>query len=294
MTIHELQSLVPLAKAQFIETYQDSATLIQDTDVHILAKKDRTAKRQQIVDYCKARLTEDMPNEGESVIGKEHNAVILHAHTFKNADRFKHVLWHELGHVYSMSLSKELFDEIEADMLADHDTLIRNGMAVWSEFVAETIAYIVEDADPMPYPYQQIDIMVCLMDEAVNSGNLQPYPLALFMAMAFEDPTILAWSAANDNAVPGVDHCDDDVIPLLKNLTNSLGRQWEKDDYLRIDRQHLEEIGECVNDLWTYCYEVGSLRRHLGRMTAANVKACKTHDCETHAATTGRAHCKNP
>lgn len=68
MTIHELQSLVPQAKAQFIETYPDSATLIQDTDVHILSKKDRTAKRQQIFDYCKAQFREDKPNEGEGII----------------------------------------------------------------------------------------------------------------------------------------------------------------------------------------------------------------------------------
>lgn len=264
MTIHELQSLVPQAKAQFIETYPDSATLIQDTDVHILSKKDRTAKRQQIFDYCKAQFREDKPNEGEGIIGETHTAVILYAHTFKSPTHFKHVLLHELGHVYSLSLIKELLDESEADTLANRDTLIRNGMCFWSEFVAEAIAYIADDADSIPPAWHEIARLKQLIDEALYSGYLDPYTLAFYMAMSFENPSIIAWSEAHGNQVPLSDHCDDEAIALISTLSHVLGKQWEKDDYIQIDRATLESIGQCVDNLWDYC----SRREGMSRLRA--------------------------
>ena len=262
MTIHTLQSLVPQVKAQFIETYPGSTAIIQSTDVRILSERNRTAERQKIFDFCKARFRDDKPNEGEGVIGAAHAAVILYAHTFKSHTRFKHVLLHELGHIYSLSLIKELFHESEADTLANRDTLIRSGMCFWSEFIAETIAYIADDADTFPPMQREIARMEQLIDEALYSGYLDPYSLAFYMAMSFENPAIIAWSEAHENQIPLSNRCDDEAITLISTLSNVLGQQWEKDDYIRIDRATLETVGQCVEDLWDYC----SRRRDMSRL----------------------------
>lgn len=92
-----------------------------------------------------------------------------------------------------------------------------------------------------------------LMDEAVNSGNLAPYPLAFFNAMLYEDPTVVAWREQNEYVVPGLNNCDDDILPLLKNLSDVLGEQLQKEEFVCISRDMLEKLGECVNELWDFC-----------------------------------------
>lgn len=248
-----LETLIPETIAQFINAFPQSAELINSVEIAIILNANREKKRLEVFERCKARIKEDGPNEGEAVIGENGRAVIIYATVIKSKRRFKRVLWHELGHIYSQALSKELFDEAEKDMLQDNDTLIRNGMCIWSEFIAEIIAYIVEDLPPHVSAWQSVSIMQNLMDEAVNTGNLSPYPLAFFNAMLYEDPTIVAWREYNDYVVPGLNNCDDDILPLLKRLTDLLGNQLQEDEFICISRETLQQIGECVNELWDFC-----------------------------------------
>lgn len=248
-----LETLVPETKAQFIEAFPQSADLIQNTEIYVILNSNREKKRLEVFERCAARVKEDGPNEGEAVIGANGRAVIIYATVIKSQARFKKVLWHELGHIYSQALSRELFEEAEKDMLLDNDTLIRNGMCIWSEFIAEVISYIVEDTMPRASAWQSVAIMENLMDEAVNSGNLSPYPLAFFNAMLYEDPTVVAWREQNDYVVPGLNNCDDDILPLLKNISDVLGEQLQKEDFVSITRETLESIGNCVNELWDFC-----------------------------------------
>lgn len=248
-----LETLIPETKAQFLRAFPQSADLIDNTEIFIILNSNREKKRLEVFERCGARVKEDGPNEGEAVIGANGRAVIIYASVIKSQARFKRVLWHELGHIYSQALNSELFAEAEKDMLADNDTLIRNGMCIWTEFIAEVIAYIVEDAIPRASAWQSVAIMENLMDEAVNSGNLAPYPLAFFNAMLYEDPTVVAWREQNEYVVPGLNNCDDDILPLLKNLSDVLGEQLQKEEFVCVSRDMLEKIGECVNELWDFC-----------------------------------------
>lgn len=259
-----LQALVPETKAQFLKAFPQAEDVITNTEVFVILNSNRARKRAEVFAYCGAREKEDGALEGEAVIGSLHRAVIIYATVIKSQRRFKHVLWHELGHIYSQAVNQELFAEAERDMLEDNDTLVRNGMCIWTEFIAEVIAYIVEDLPPASSAWQSTALMQHLMDEAVNTGHLAPYPLAFFMAMLYEDPTVRAWSECNGNTVPGLNHCDDDILPLIKRLTDILGEQLQEEVFVCISRETLEQIGECVNDLWDFC-EMSMFSRALQR-----------------------------
>ena len=249
----ELEKLIPEAKAKFVEKFPDAASLVEDVEVYVILNSNREKKRLEVFEYCDARVRPDEPAEGETVLGKKHKAIIIYASVIKSKKRFLYVMWHELGHVYSYVKSSKVFDEAEQDLIYDRDTEIKSGMSLWSELIAEVIALKVEDAPISSSMYLKAMQMERFMDEAVNTGNLQTYPLAFFFAMLFADNTVQAWSGDNGGIVPGVNNCDDDIFEILKPLTNVLGYQLMKKDFAKISRKKMTEIGELVNYLWDFC-----------------------------------------
>lgn len=262
----ELTVLIPETKQQFNDTFPNSEEIIRDTEVVILLNKNREAKRIAVFESCGVPVREDAKIEGEAVIGTTKNAVIIYASVIKSPSRFKRVLWHELGHVYSYVVNRKLYLEAEDDLRNNLDTPIRSGMSVWSEFIAEFIAYMVEDGRPANYLWPVFKKLEAYMDEAVNSGRLNVYPLAFFCAMAFGDPSVVAWSNAHNNAIPGFDNCDDIVIPLVGSLLDALGKQLQKDDFVCITPAKLKDIGKNVDILWDYCENVGSVKFDMERL----------------------------
>lgn len=266
MNKSDLTVLVPDAKRFFIKAFPDSEKLINDTEVVILIDKNRAAKRIAVFESCGVQVRPDGRNEGEAVIGKTKSVVIIYSSAIRSPDRFYHVVWHELGHIYSSFVNQKLFRDAENDLTNDLDTPLRSGMSVWSEFIAEVIAYTVEDGEPEKDFWPIFKKLESLMDEAVNSGYLNVYSLAFFCAMAVKDPSVVAWSDCNKNQVPGFNHCDDTVIPLVGDLINTLGRQSLKKNFVRISRAKLEEVGKHIDILWDYCEIVGTVRYGMNRL----------------------------
>lgn len=249
----ELEKLIPEAKAKFIEKFPDAASLVEDVEVYVILNSNREKKRLEVFEHCDARVRPDEPAEGETMLGKNHKAIIIYASVIKSKKRFLYVMWHELGHVYSYAKSSEVFDEAEQDLIHDRDTEVKSGMAVWSELIAEVIALKVEDAPISNSFYLKEMQMEQFMDEAVNSGRLSPYPLAFFFAMLFADNTVQAWVDDNDGNVPGVNNCNEAIFDILSPLTDVLGYQMMEKDFAKISRETLCEIGDLVNCLWDFC-----------------------------------------
>lgn len=256
----DVESIIPEAKEQFVLFFPEAEKLIANTEICVILNGNRQKKRREIFERYGVKLREDEPAEGETIVGKQSAAVILYGSVIKNERRCKHVLWHELGHVLSNTLSRDLFEEAEADMEMDRDTLIKSGMAVWSEFIAEYIALLVEDEPASGVAWEKAFQMEQHMDAAVNSGLLQVYPLAFFFAMLLGDATICSWREANGYAVPGLNHCDEDIFPALKEITELLAEQVEQEEFAQISHDTLSHLGECVNALWDFCYMANTSR----------------------------------
>lgn len=262
----ELINWIPAAKQQFIEKFPQSEGVINDTEIVVLLRNNFEEKRLSVFEYCDVPFRVYEPSEGEAVIGSKKKVVIIYAWTIKSVKRFQYVLWHEWGHIYSHLVNQALVQKAEDDVKFDRDTPLRSGLSIWSEFIAETIAYAVEDDEPAKYPHAALQKLECYLDEAVNSGLLNVYPLAFFYAMAINNPTICLWVELNNGQVPLSNRCDDIVIPLVGDLLNILGRQTQKKNFVRISRAKLEEIGRHVDILWEYCETVGDVRYRMNHL----------------------------
>ena len=165
-----------------------------------------------------------------------------------------HTGWHELGHILTKVINKDLFIEAENDVNAMHDTQIRSGMAVWSEFIAEYIAILIDDEEPQPVAWPKQDILANLIQEATGSGSLNPYPLAFYCAMMMGDNTIDAMMQRQHNAAIGLDECDDMTGELIVGLLKILDEQLCQEEFWNISREMLEKIGAQIDELWSHCY----------------------------------------
>lgn len=252
MNKNELTILVKEAKERFLDVFPQSAEILAKTDIVLLSNRNRAEMRKKVFEDHGASFREDGDNEGEALLGYKGFAVIIYTAAIKSENRFRWVLWHELGHVFSFVTCKELFIDAENDKNAWRDTLIRSGMSVWSEFIAEVIAYNVADEPPQPIAWPKQEEMRGLMNAAVNGPVLSTYDLAFYCAIYMEDPTIYAMLQRNKEASIGLDDCDDEIIPLIENLLYILDQQLCKDEHWIIERKMLEAIGQCVDDLFAY------------------------------------------
>ena len=124
------------------------------------------------------------------LVGNDKYIIAVYYQKIPDADLLYHFLCHELGHVNSIHLSRVLFDESNADRDNKRDTLIRNGMALWNEFIAEILAYVIDERLPLPVTWPATKRMRELLDVAIGGDYFSPYQFAFYAAMFFMDPTV--------------------------------------------------------------------------------------------------------
>lgn len=252
------------AKEQLIIAFPQLADLIEQTPVHLISKRNLTERRNKIADELGAdEKTKVADTTAEAIVGERGYAVLLYYEHIRD-NELEHTIYHEFGHILSIHANPKLHEEVRLDISMDYDTVLRSGSSVWSEFIAEAIAYIVEDGEPNGDIFAINWRLEHLMDEAVNSGYLEPYPLAIYLATMFENPTVDLYLQSHPGAGLGLNNCEDEVVPLLENILMVLSEQLKKDDYYRIERETLEQLGRAVDELWGYC-----LDRHNYRMLRA-------------------------
>jgi hypothetical protein len=79
--------------------------------------------------------------DAEVIVGPCGKQILIYQSMMKTKQQVFHALWHEFGHI--------LFgDEKQYGINFEDDTPMRSGYAVFNEFVAEYIAYTVNDAEP--------------------------------------------------------------------------------------------------------------------------------------------------
>lgn len=250
----DAQRLIPYIKTTFIAAFPSAKEIVEDTPIILIANRGRTETRQKAFEQTGARFKEDDDIRGEAIFGPKGRAILIYTAVAEGDWDFCHTGWHELGHVLTKVINKELFLEAENDVNAMHDTQIRSGMAVWSEFIAEYIAILIEDEDPQPIAWPKQDILANLIREATGSGSLNPYPLAFYCAMMMGDKTIDAMMQRQPNAAIGLDECDDLAGELIVGLLNLLDEQLCQEEFWNISREMLEKIGAQIDELWSHCY----------------------------------------
>lgn len=120
--------------------------LIDGTDFILIATKVKLKKRNGLAASIGADRKTDLDDAAADVlVGKEKYIIAMYYQRIPDEGLFYRFLCHEIGHVISIDPARDLFDEANEDRDNDRDTLIRNGMALWSEFIAEVIAYALDE-----------------------------------------------------------------------------------------------------------------------------------------------------
>jgi len=228
-------------------------SLINDISVYLSSSKDKLQTRNQIAREIGAKEeTEINDIAGQGIIGKNHYAIIMFFEEIQSFE-FTHYLYHEFGHIISIVSCKDLFNEAELEINEGKETLLRKGISIWSEFIAEVIAYRVEEAEPLSLPWVITDKLEALMDKAVNDKYFDFYPFAFYCAIFLEDPTIDMLRYEHPCAAFGADNCDDKIMPYIEKALNILATQLGKEEFWMIDKTTVCDLGKCHNDLWNYC-----------------------------------------
>lgn len=241
-------------KSALKDAYPHLSRIIEDVTIYILPNDKALNGRNQIAREIGADEKATVADTAaEVLVGKERFVILLY-YARINENIFCHYLFHEFGHVVSISHCRTLFKKVQEDIASDLDTELRNGAALWSELVAETFAYRAEHNRFSPYPGYAALQAEKLMDEAVNDDVFMPYPFAFYLAMFFEDPEILYYRDRYPNVAVGANHCDDEIMPIIEKTLNVVVRLLDKDDFWIITEDELKQVGKRVNELWDYCW----------------------------------------
>ena len=265
----DAERLIPYIKTSFIAAFPTAKEIVEETPFVLIPNRGRAEARQKAMDACGASYKADGDSRGEVIFGPKGRAVLIYTTIAESDWEFCHTGWHELGHVFTNLVNKELFIDAENDMRAERDTKRRTGMSVWSEFIAEYIAILIQDEEPQPVAWPKQDILSALIKDAVGSGMLNPYPLAFYCAMMMGDNTIAEMLQRQPDAAIGLDECDDLLADMIINLLRLLDKQLCKGEFWDITLEDLEGIGAQVDEIWTHCYYAGALNT-LQKMIKGN------------------------
>ncbi len=255
----DAEKLIPYIKTTFIAAFPTAKEIVEETPFVLIPNRGRTEARQRAMDACGATYKVDGDNRGEVIFGPKGRAVLIYTTVAETDWDFCHTGWHELGHVFTNLVNKELFIDAENDVRAERDTKRRTGMSVWSEFIAEYIAILIENEEPQPVAWPKQDILSGLIKDAVGTGMLNPYPLAFYCAMMMGDNTIDEMLQRQPDASIGLDECDDLLSNMIVTLLRLLDKQLCKEDFWDISLEELEGIGAQVDEIWTHCYYSGAV-----------------------------------
>jgi hypothetical protein len=203
------------------------------------------------------------------LIGKKKNAVVVYYQTIANETDFYHFLVHEFGHVISICANKAIYESVQNDIRNNVETERRAGSSIWSECVAEYIALDINRQEPAQITWAATDEMQHYLDLSVGNDHFDPYSLAFFLAMYYNDPTIESYLSRYPGAAIGLDKYDDDLLELMKDVINVIGEQFCKEKYWIIDEETLNKLGVCCENFWNYC-ELHSFSRKLSELVNYN------------------------
>lgn len=255
------ERLIPYIKTTFIAAFPTAKEIVEETPFVLIPNHGRAEARQNAIEICGATYKADGNIRGEVIFGSKGRAVLIYTAVAETDRDLCHTGWHELGHVFANLVNKELFVDAENDALANRDTKRRSGMSLWSEFIAEYIAILIEDEDPQAVAWPKQDILAGLIKDAVGTGMLNPYPLAFYCAMMMGDNTVDEMLQRQPNAAIGLDKCDDLLSEMIINLLRLLDKQLCNEDFWSITLKNLENIGAQVDEIWTHCYYSGALQK---------------------------------
>lgn len=228
LKISEIKNVIPVAIEKFKKFFSDASI----PPITVCPSSRRRSVRDRVLVECGVDYKEDIyGTDAEVISGKLGTQIILYQSMMKTEGQVCHAIWHELGHIIFGTEEKY---GIELAV----DTPTRSGYAVVNEFVAEFIAYIVNDFETFGCSLKaNMYLQMAFMEDDVNA-----YWLSRYFAVIAGDKNVL------DNEI---ESCKQYVTPevwsIISKMTDELFEQVQKTEFWNYSYDFIERIG-CLFD----------------------------------------------
>lgn len=247
------EKLISEVKLNLKLVFPQFSDIFENTPIQLISGRDILTQTNRIAIEIGAPQVRKLDDTAAiTLVGKYKFAIAVYYRRIPEY-LFKHFLFHEFGHIISIADNREIYDEIQKDTAQDIHTSVRSGGAMWSEMIAEVFAYRIEKNSFAPYKGYALYKIEEKIDSAVNNGYFSVYDMAFYLAMFFEDPEVISYLYNFPNAALGTNNCDDDIIPILESILKTVDSIIGKDEFWKITKNAITELGEEVDALWDYC-----------------------------------------
>jgi len=234
LTITEIKGHIVTALKEFSAKFPN----VKLPDVVVIPASRRQAARNKVLRECGTYKEDYYGTRAEVVVGPLATKILLYQSLAKTENQVKHALWHEFGHL--------LFgDENTFGIDLSVDTPLRSGYAIVNEFMAEYVAYYINERESFgdaerPHVYLQM---------AFQHGTITPYWLSRYFAIVLGDKNL-----SEKQFFSAKQYVNEFVWEYIIKTKEYLSEQISQKNFWDIDKPFLENVGACFDDLFHYMF----------------------------------------
>lgn len=237
LKVSEINEKIPAAVELFLDKFPNA----EIPEIIVCTAPRKQAVTKKAYDECGLDYNDYQDNKnaaGEAIVGPLGKRVILYQYNIDSSNEMCFVLWHELGHIM-------LGSETQYGVFSKENTDMRSGFGLFSEFVAEYIAFTVAERTGLGI---------------INADNL------LERAFSQKRTVKSYWLSHYIAAIMGYDHLKSGFLPLnipginyenwcsIVEIKNMLEEQVKKEEFWKPSLQYIEELGNVFNDMASNVY----------------------------------------
>ena len=176
LNITEIKTYITKA----LERFNDVFIGFESPKIVVVSASRRQVVRAKALQECGINYKEDLyGTDAEVIDGPLGKQILLYQSMMKTERQVCHVLWHEFGHII-------FGNEKQYGIDFNVDTPMRSGYAVFNEFMAEYIAYVVTEGEGFGVYNPNMYLQMAFQER----GTINPYWLSRYMAIIVGDSTV--------------------------------------------------------------------------------------------------------
>ena len=235
LNITEIKTYIAKAVERFNEVFIGFGP----PKIVVIPASRRQAVRAKVLQECGVDYKEDLyGTDAEVIDGPLGKQILLYQSMMKTGRQVCHALWHEFGHIIFGS-------EKQYRMDFNVDTPMRSGYAVFNEFMAEYIAYVVTGGEGFGVYNPNMYLQMAFQEK----GTINPYWLSRYMAIIVGDSTVPDKFVAD-----GAKYVSPTIWKCLAEMFDMIDEQLQKDDFWKAAPEFIEDLGCLYDDMFSAAY----------------------------------------
>ena len=235
LNITEIKTYITKA----LERFNDVFIGFESPKIVVVSASRRQVVRAKALQECGINYKEDLyGTDAEVIDGPLGKQILLYQSMMKTERQVCHALWHEFGHII-------FGNEKQYGIDFNVDTPMRSGYAVFNEFMAEYIAYVVTEGEGFGVYNPNMYLQMAFQER----GTINPYWLSRYMAIIVGDSTV-----SDEFVADGAKYVSSTVWEYLAEMFDMIDEQLQKDDFWNVAAEFIEEFGRLYDDVFSVVY----------------------------------------